>query len=401
VFQNKVTNKIMKTLQFIAIAICLVPDWAAAQTISGKSNKVSVDYSPKPTPPVIVWMAPSQMLTNLDTKTMMVKVGINSTLKLQSATLLVNGAEPTNRRGLGASSPDASKFAKFIEQEVEFTNGSNEIKIVAVNEKGETSTESRTVNVTLPVALAASGRTDYALIIGSNDYDEWDDLVNPVFDATKIEEELKTSYGFKTELLLNPTKNEFVGKIREYIKKNYMDDDQLFIFVAGHGQFDEVFRAGYLVFKDTKVNDENKDSFLPHSTLRDYLETIPCKHVFLVMDACFGGTFDQVLAKRGTDDAVYQTESQDEFIQRKLQYKTRKYITSGGKVYVSDGLPNQHSPFAKLFMEALRSYGGPNGVLTIQEIWQYVEVAKNRPTTGEFGSNEPGSEFVFAAKPNR
>jgi len=68
---------------------------------------------------------------------------------------------------------------------------------------------------------------------------------------------------------------------------------------------------------------------------------------------------------------------------------------------VADGRPNQHSPFAKLFMEALRSYGGPNRVLTIQEIWSYVEIAKNKPTTGEFGSNEPGSEFVFQARSNR
>lgn len=392
----------MKTLKVLAIAMCCLPGWVAGQAISGKSNTVSVDYTTKVSPPVIVWLSPNQQVTSIQIKKMTIKVGVNTVQKLKNVTLYVNGAEPVTNRGMGAStSSDASKFTKYIEEEIEFTNGPNEIKIVAVSETGETSTEVRSVNVTLPVVVAMADRTDYALIVGTYEYDEWGDLINPIYDATKIEEELKANYGYKTEVLLNPTKAQFVGKIREYIKKNYMKNDQLFVFIAGHGQFDEVFKAGYLVFKDTKINDETKESYFAHTSLRDYLETIPCNHVFLVMDACFGGTFDQQLAKRGEEDAVYSVESQDEFINRKLQYKTRKFITSGGKVYVADGRPNQHSPFAKLFMEALRSYGGSNRVLTISEIWSQVEIARNKPTTGEFGSNEPGSEFVFQARSNR
>ena len=391
----------MKALRVLAIAMCCLPGWVAGQAISGKSNTVSVDYTTKASAPMIVWLSPNQQVTSIQIKKMTVKVGVNTVQKLKKVTLYINGTEPVTNRGLGVSnSPDASKFAKYIEEEIEFTSGSSEIKVVAVNENGETTTEVRTVNVTLPV-IAMNDRTDYALIVGTKEYDQWGDLINPIYDATKINEELKTNYGFTTELLLNPTKSQFVSKIREYIKKNYMKNDQLFIFIAGHGQFDEVFKAGYLVFKDTKVSDETKETYFAHTSLRDYLETIPCNHVFLVMDACFGGTFDQQLAKRGEEDGVYQVESQDEFIERKLQYKTRKFITSGGKEYVADGRPNQHSPFAKLFMEALRGYGGSNRVLTISEIWSQVEIAKKKPTMGEFGSNEPGSEFVFQAKLKR
>jgi hypothetical protein len=391
-------HKKMKTLKSALILLCCVGSQAWGQSVSGKSNPVTVDYSPKATNPVIVWLTPDQNVTNLEAKKVTLKVGVNSVPPLTSVTVYVNGVEPVTR-GFGvSSSSEAAKFTKFIEKELDLTGGPNEIKVVAVNNKSETTTESRMVNVTAPVVVA-NQRNDYALIVGTNDYNEWSNLVNPIFDARSIASELEKFYGFQVELLLNPTKNEFLGKVREYAKKNYLPNDQLFIFVAGHGQFDEIFKAGYLVFKDSRLNDETKDSYLNHTIMRDYLESIPCKHILLMMDACFGGTFDTVLAKRGEEDGMYQDVARDEFINRKLQFKTRKYITSGGKEYVPDGKPNQHSPFAKRVMAAFRDYGGRDKVLTSQEMWvNYIETAKPTPTIGEFGSNEPGSEFVFVAK---
>ncbi len=117
------------------------------------------------------------------------------------------------------------------------------------------------------------------------------------------------------------------------------------------------------------------------------------------MDVCFGGTFDAALAgSRGQDDEVYREQSQAEFLTRKLTYKTRKYLTSGGKTYVSDGIPGKHSPFAKSFLEALASQGGKDGILTLQEIFSFVEKLKNPPRMGEFGDNQPGSDFLFLVK---
>lgn len=45
---------------------------------------------------------------------------------------------------------------------------------------------------------------------------------------------------------------------------------------------------------------------------------------FLVIDACFGGTFDPLIARadvRGTD-ALYVEITKGEFIKRKLQFRT-------------------------------------------------------------------------------
>jgi hypothetical protein len=46
-------------------------------------------------------------------------------------------------------------------------------------------------------------------------------------------------------------------------------------------------------------------------------------------------------------------------------------------------------------LEALASQGGKDGILTVQEIYSFVEKLKNPPRMGEFGDNAPGSDFLF------
>ena len=109
-----------------------------------------------------------------------------------------------------------------------------------------------------------------------------------------------------------------------------------------------------------------------------------------------GGTFDPLIAHRGGEK---QNEfNKNEFILRKMKHKTRQYLTSGGKEYVPDGRPGQHSPFARKIIEGLRSGGGSDGILTISEVFTYVEKVNPEPRHGEFGDNEPGSEFLFIKK---
>ena len=197
----------------------------------------------------------------------------------------------------------------------------------------------------------------------------------------------------------NPTQELVLKKLREYAEKKYKPLDQLFIFFAGHGTYDQTFGEGFVVTRESQVNDLGKTTYLSHNRLRSIVNNIPCEHIFLAMDVCFGGTFDAALASsRGGEEEVYREQGKAEFITRKLTYKTRRYLTSGGKTYVSDGIPGKHSPFAKNFIEALRSRGGRDGILTLPELYTYVEKLKIQPRFGEFGDNAPGSDFIFIVK---
>jgi hypothetical protein len=209
--------------------------------------------------------------------------------------------------------------------------------------------------------------------------------------------ELKNYYGFKTEFIHNAKRDAVLQALLRYMREvKFSQDDQLFIFFAGHGTFNEEFKEGYIVAKDSKRNDELGDSYISHSLLRKIIDNIPCKHIFLVIDACFSGTIDEFIAKsRAGEDSgdVIATE----FLERKMQFKTRRFLTSGGKEYVPDGRGGHHSPFARRFLEALRSYGGASRLLTITTIVSHVERAIPLPRQGEWGGNEPGSDFVFVA----
>ena len=108
----------------------------------------------------------------------------------------------------------------------------------------------------------------------------------------------------------------------------------MFIFFAGHGQFDQTFGEGFVVTIESLANDEGKTSYLSHNRLRSIVNNIPCEHILLAMDVCFGGTFDQAIAHRGLDEEGYKEANQAEMVTRKLTYKTRRYLTSGGKEYV-------------------------------------------------------------------
>jgi len=115
-----------------------------------------------------------------------------------------------------------------------------------------------------------------------------------------------------------------------------------------------------------------------------------CKHIFLVMDTCYSGTFDERLAMRGEEEGVFSSLSQAD-VARTLTYTTRWYLTSGANEKVPDD-----SLFARALLAALRSKGGRDNILTIREILTYFEELSNpKPCFGEFGRNAPGSDFLF------
>ena len=223
--------------------------------------------------------------------------------------------------------------------------------------------------------------------------------MSPLFDAQAIGEDLRKIYGFQVELIHNPTKKNIREALLRYAKQEYTSEDQLFIFFAGHGHFNKTLREGYLVAEDTQhpAIDIIMDTYLSHSEFRNLIDRMSCKHIFLALDTCYSGTFDQRIAMRGEAEDMFKTLLNED-IERKQTYTTRWYLTSGAKEQVPDG-GKGHSPFAHKLLEALRSKGGIDNILTIDEVLSYLKKLDNpKPRASEFGSNEPGSDFLFIAK---
>ena len=376
---------------------------AVAQNVTTRTSQYEIDLADpgknvNSTFPVVSWIAPSDENTFLHGNEYVVKFAVESSAAITNVTISIKPSPD--------AAPKVSQSIKFeptenlrptIEQNVTLMDGRNVVEVIAENKDGVKTVSQRTIQVTNISMddVATLDRTDYALIFATDQYDNWPDLVNPVFDSRTIGDELKRTYGYKVELVENPTQEQILKKLREYIERQYKPLDQLFIFFAGHGNYDQTFNEGYVVPREALIKDEAKTSYLSYHRLRSVINNIPCEHIFLTMDVCFGGTFDQNLSAEET----YHTEkSASDFIAKKLMYKTRKFLTSGGKEYVSDGVAGHHSPFARAFLEALRSNGGTDGILTLSEIAPYVQKLKVTPKTGEFGDNAPGSDFIFVSK---
>ena len=122
-----------------------------------------------------------------------------------------------------------------------------------------------------------------------------------------------------------------------------------------------------MVLRDSKEDDVAKSTYLSHSNLQTMINNIPCNHILLVMDVCFVGTFDPLIASRSRAADMYADITNEEYLARK-------------------------------FIEALRNYGGTDNILTVNEILQFIEKVDPQPCFGEFGNNEPGSDFILIAK---
>jgi hypothetical protein len=370
------------------------------QLVKGKTNVIQLDFKAPPlntSLPTIEWIYPRLEYTNTQENRIEVKVKITSNVPLKNVILTVRKGKDGESIGKRAADID-DPFNVSVDLSMFVIDGENWLEITAENDEGGIVSEHRSVRVGLNAIADAVmiDRKDYALLIATNKYNNWNDLVNPIYDAESIAEELRVRYGFEVEIIKDADQNEVMTKLREYAQKKYKPQDQLFIFFAGHGIYDEVFGEGFLVAKNSIMNDVSKNTYISHNRIRNNIDNIPCEHIFLAMDVCFGGTFDPVLASNRS--AVYQDIDDQAYLVKKLSMKTRKYLTSGGKEYVSDGVRGSHSPFAKNMLEALKTNGGPDRILILDEIKLYMERLQTTPRFGGFGSDEKSSDFVFVAK---
>ena len=319
--------------------------------------------------------------------------GLQREIHIDTDFVTVSGtaSDPSGVSEVRVQGAEAQRTGENFTAEVQLTRGNNLIRITARDTLDNASEK----EITVYHSQCVREGKDYALLFAVEDYDYWPELHNPVSDAESIQRDLEELYCFQTELIKNPTWAAIFETFRRYAEMDYSDDDQLFIFFAGHGYFDETFRSGYLVARDTRKpeDDRGMQSYVSHSVIRDIIDRMSCKHIFLVLDTCYSGTFDRLIAMRGGVSETLSERLTETDIQRKFQYTTRWYLTSGGNELVYDD-----SPFVHQLLEALRSKGGVDDILTIDEILSYVQrLVSPKPCASGFGSDEPGSDFLFFA----
>jgi len=309
------------------------------------------------------------------------------------ASLWVNGEELSFEEN-GLFSLDASVLAK----------GSLTIRAIDLSENVTTQHfefVSNSVNQTWSSSSSQNSK-NYAVLIATDEYNEWSDLNNPISDVEAIGNQLQNHYGFEVDILRNLDKQTLTDTLFHYMSREYGPKDQLLLFFAGHGINDPNL-AGQIVCKDSKLEDRRSlPSYIPFSFITDNFDRNNCKHVFLAMDVCFGGAyFDQNYAPKYEDVTVKQIGI-NSFVNRKAKYQSRQFLTSGTDEYVSDGIAGSHSPFALSFLQTLER-GKSKKYLTLMDFVDRMRMLETEVNYGAFGNHHRDGEFVLLYKedPNK
>jgi len=228
----------------------------------------------------------------------------------------------------------------------------------------------------------------YALLIGIEDYKGQgiDQLNKPIDDTESLYEVLSKNYGFNSQntiSLKNPTRSEIIQSF-ESLAETVSNDDQLLIFYAGHGVWDEQLTQGYWLPVDASMN--SKSQWLSNSTIRDYVRAIDSKHTLLITDACFSGGLLKERAVYNNSKAMLEL----------YKLSSRKAITSGTLTTVPD-----NSVFMKYLIKNLENNQAP--LLSVSELFASFKIAviNNSPNgqVPQLGaisqSGDEGGEFIF------
>lgn len=281
----------------------------------------------------------------------------------------------------------------FFQQTYDLANGLNAFKIDASD--GLSNSLSQYVYLINDVSGQSLVKADefdfkgeyYGLIIGINNYSDPDllDLDNPVSDATLLYSTLVGNYMFEPDnltLLKDPTRADIIKNL-DILSNRLTEQDNLLIFYAGHGYWDEKKETGYWLPADAEQF--SSVNWIRNSTIQDFVDDINTRHTLLISDACFAGSIFKTRA-------AFQDASIA--VNKLYSLSSRKAMTSGTLQEVPD-----KSVFIEYFLKRL-SENDKKYISSSELFGSFREaVLNNSPNIPQYGviqdAGDEGGEFIF------
>lgn len=241
----------------------------------------------------------------------------------------------------------------------------------------------------------------HALIIANQDYEHWIDLHTARNDGQVLKRVLVEHYNFdpsRIHEVIDGTKEEIEREI-DLLADRVRPNDSLLIYYAGHGAQDRGHGgAGYWIPVDGESEREpgHRYTWVSNDYISSYVENVKARHVLLISDSCYSGTFAQ---RGGGSDLFVATL---EFVTRKAGLASRRAITSGDIEPVYDRLGGDvHSIFAGNLLRLLREH--PAQYVTAEQLYEglYPSVSSVVPQTPQYfvmADNDRGGDFVFVRR---
>jgi WD40 repeat protein len=279
-------------------------------------------------------------------------------------------------------------------------------------------------NTLVKAQKITSFKRSLAVVIGINEYqNKIPKLQTARRDAEVLAQILAEEHQYDEVILITdeteckPTLKNLLTLLEERLPKEIQPtkDDRLLFYFAGHGiaRDSDKGPAGCLVPQDADL--ENNKTLLPMQKLHDCLNALPCRHLLVILDCCFAGTFRWSTARLAT---VIPTVIRKEHYDRFIKFPAWQAITSAAHNQEAlDILRDNrgginHSPFAEALFKALRGEGdvipaakngksAGDGVISATELYLYlrdhVETASNESQTPGIWtlSKHDRGEYIF------
>ena len=322
------------------------------------------------------WISPTFTSVRTSESDFEIKATVDSDENIRFVNLFNNGQFIKN------IIPPVSNIRQMVvEEPMELHLGSNELKLEVVTVSG------KKLESSVEVVYDISSAKYWALIIAVEQYDDPDinDLDQPVHDATRFKTLITTEYNFEEENIIfmrDPTKAEIIGTLHQ-LRSQVAPEDNLLIYYAGHGTWDEEMSTGYWFPRDANRN--NPVNWLPNTDLTNYLNVLKSKHTLLIADACFSGG---IFKSRAAFNNVMSVE-------KLYKLTSRKAITSGTL--------KEEVPDKSIFIEYLirRLDSNKRKYLTSEQLYSSLKeaVINNSSNFPQYGTiqnvGDEGGDFIF------
>lgn len=387
----------------------------ASNAVKQSSKEIIVNYKAPDTIPIIVSSPKIEIITPIDKETasssIRLKFSLEFVLELKDFQIKVNGKE-IKLRGIRTLSKEKDKMD--LEAEFNLEEGNNEIELIAYNQRGSGSQKRKICYnpITEPFYNKLWG-----VVIGIDNYRNKDveDLSYAVHDARGVEKLLREEYQFDHIITLynNDASKENIIRAISTDLKDAKEDDGIFIFFAGHGSTGEGITGGplgYIVPVDGTFNEsEFYVKNIPMSLVKEISQTIKAKHIYYVMDCCYGG----LLLRGGMDRTEPVLKADYNFLKSLAKNNVRQVLTAGGKGQpVLDGGLAGHSVFTGRLIQGLEGEADINadGFITAEELNFFVrqrvytdvdDIVRGHPIykdveqTPQYGKWFGEGEFIF------
>ena len=256
-----------------------------------------------------------------------------------------------------------------------------------------------------PAAVSRVLGERWAVVIGAGQFENRaiPRLRYATADAEAVYRTLTTVGGFKKDnvkLLTDtseqkPTLRNLRQVLGTFLARNPQKEDTVLIFFAGHGAPEVDARgverdglAKYLIPVDADPDDLYATA-LPMDEIRTIFERIEAERVVVFLDTCYSGAGGgRTFAAKNTR----ATSVDDDFLQRLARSKGRAIITASKSTEVSLELAELgHGIFTYYLVEGLKGAADldRDGVVTLQELYTYVESQVSRRSRAVGGNQHP------------